>query len=155
MATVYSDQFTKVRNGRRLQPNEDRGLIQSMFWNFASLPAGNIADVLVCGILPKGARVVGGLECHSALTSGGATATASVGTYLIASDGITLGAADSAARFLAATSVEAAGSTVLANTIALGFGFEATLDLFVVVVNSVEAFATAGQVIGRLDYIKK
>jgi hypothetical protein len=151
VATVYSDQLTSIRSNRRVKPNEaGGGRLMPIFWNFASLPAGNIADVLVCGIIPKGARVLYGLECHSALSSGAGTATGSYGTYLIGSDGVTLGAVDSAARFLAASSFEAAGSTVLANTIALGHGFEATADVFLVCVNSVEAFATAGQVTGFL-----
>jgi hypothetical protein len=153
MATVYSTQFTRVRGGRKAEPSHSAGVQQVLSWDFV-LPAGNIADVLVCGILLKGSRVLGGMENHGALTSGGATATGSYGTYLIASDGITLGAADSAARFLAATSFEAAGNTALATTTALGYGFIATVDVFVVCVNSVEAFATAGVVSGHLTYVK-
>ena len=56
MANFYSDQFTRVRAGRRVQANEDRGIIQALHWNFASLAASNIGDVFVCGIIPKGSR---------------------------------------------------------------------------------------------------
>jgi hypothetical protein len=149
-ATVYSDAFTIVRAGRKVAPNIFGGSLRTLFWNFASLPAGNVADVLVCGKLYKGDRVLGGNECHGALTSGGSTATGSYGTYAVLADGISLGAVVTAAKFLAASSMEAAGNNALAPTIALGFGYEATDDLFLVAVNSVEAFATAGQVTGHL-----
>lgn len=150
MATVYSDDWVKVRAGRRVAPNVYGSAMRTLFWNFASLAAGNIADVLVCGRINKGDRILGGNECHGALTSGGSTATLSYGTYAILADGISLGAVDSAAKFLAATSVEAAGNTALATTIALGFGYEATADLFLVAVNATEALATAGQVTGNM-----
>jgi len=152
VANFYSDQFTRVRAGRRVQANEDRGIIQALHWNFASLAASNIGDVFVCGIIPKGSRVVGGLECHSAM---GGTATGAYGTHTIASDGVTYGAVDSAARFLAATSHVAAGSNPLANTIALAYGFETTVDVFLAITNAASAFATAGQLTGYLQYIRK
>lgn len=150
MATIYSDQLVIARAGRRLQPNERDGKIRALHWDFASLPAGNIADVLVCGKIRKGDRVLGGREAHSALTSGGLVATGSYGTYAIASDGQSLGAVDVADRFLVATSFEAAGGTNLADTIAHFIGWEATADFFLCCVNSVEAFATAGRVTGVL-----
>lgn len=153
-ATVYSDDWTKVRAGRRASPNTSGQSARTIFWNFASLPAGNIADVLVCGKIYKHDRIIGGLECHTALSSGGGTATGSYGTYAVLADSLSLGAVDSAAKFLAATSFEAAGSNAIANTIALAFGYEATADFFLVCVNSVEAFATAGQVSGYMNVLR-
>jgi hypothetical protein len=150
MATVYSDDWAKVRLARSVNPNVMGGSLRHIFWDFASLPAGNVADVLVCGKIYKGDRVLGGNEAHGALTSGGSTATGSYGTYAVLADGITLGAVSSAAKFLAATSMESAGNDALAPTIALGFGYVPTADLFLVCVNSVEAFATAGEITGYM-----
>ena len=100
MATVYSDQFTKIRNSRLLQSNEADGKVRTLRWDFASLPAGNIGDILVCGRLPKGARVLLGREAHSALTSGGGTATGAYGIYACAgATGLDLGAVIDVDRF--------------------------------------------------------
>jgi hypothetical protein len=150
MATIYSDTWTLARAGRRDKPNASNAKESVLLWDFASLPVGNIGDVLVCGKLYKGDRVVGGNEAHGAHTG----ASGSYGTYLVDADGITLGASDSAARFLAATSMNGAGNTALAPTIALGFMYEATADLFLVCVNSVAALATAGRVTGKLNVVR-
>lgn len=148
MATLYSDSWTLARAGRKDKPSAAGSKISAILWNFASLPAGNIGDLLVLGKMFKGDRVLGGAEAHGALGTG---ATGAYGTYLVAADGMTLAAADSAARFLAATSHAAAGNTALAPTIALGYQFEATADLFVVCVNATAAFATAGALSGHLS----
>lgn len=148
MATVYSDAWTMNRAGRRTNPNISGGRQRALFWEFASLPAGNIADVLVCGKMFKGERFVGGLERHSALSSAGGTATGSIGTYAVADDGITLGAVIDADEFLAATDMDAAGGNAFGATVALSFGLVCTADQFLCIVNSVEAFATAGVSMG-------
>jgi len=161
VATVYSDAWTKVRASRMTAPNLQAGTKRVLVWDFASLPAGGIADVYVLGKLFIGDRVLGGHETHSALTSGAGTATGSIGTYAILADGISLGAADSAARFLAATdwdgaSVQASAAVLgrLAATQALGYGFIPTADLFLVAVNSVEAFPVAGVMKGHMDILR-
>ena len=153
-ATLYGDEFTIVRAGRRVAPNVFGGKPRLLKWDFASLPAGAIADVLVCGKIYKGDRVISGREAHSALTSGAGVATGAYGTYLVLADGLSLGAVDDVDRFLVATSFEAAGSTVLADTIAHFTNFEATVDLLLCCTNTVEAFATAGRVTGHLLVVR-
>lgn len=150
MATLYSDEFTKIRAGRRIQANQRGGKYRVLEWDFASLPAGNVGDVLVCGKIRKHERVLGGREAHSALSSGAGTATGSYGTYAILDDGLSLGAVDDVDRFLIATSLEAAGGTFLADTIAHFINWEATADFFLCLTNSGEAFATAGRVTGNM-----
>ena len=150
MATVYSDGLTLVRAGKKVAPNVLGGKLRVIEWNFASLPAGNIGDVLVCGKIRKGERVLSGTEYHSALTSGGAQATGAYGTYAVNPDGMTLGAAVTTGLYLAAASFEAAGQTGLALTLALGALGEAAADLFICLTNTTEAFATAGNVAGYL-----
>lgn len=154
MATFYSDTMAAVRLGKKVAPSAHRGKVQSVYWDFASLPANTAADIFVCAKLYKGDRCIGGLENHGALTSGGGTATGAYGTYAVGSDGITLGAVDDVDRFLAAASLEAAGMTVINNTHALYYGFECPTDLFVCLTNSVEAFATAGRVSGHLLIVR-
>ena len=104
MATVYSDGLTMVRAGRKVAPNVLGGKARVIEWDFATLPVGNIGDVLVCGKIKKGERVLAGSEFHSALTSGGATATGAYGTYAVGADSKTLGALVDVDAFLAAQS---------------------------------------------------
>lgn len=150
--TIYSDGWTKVRAGRKVGPNEMGGSLRHIFWNFASLPAGATADILVCGKIYKGDRVLGGAECHSALDSTEVAATGAYGTYAVLADGLSLGAVITAAKFLAATDWDAANTVLvpLAPTILLGYGFEATADVFLCVTNSVGKFVAAGQITGHM-----
>ncbi len=163
MATVYSDYIARIRAGRNIPANLQAGKVRIQTWDFASLPAGNIGDVLVCFKLEKDERVIFGKEFHTAM---GGTATGSYGTYFVGNDGVSLGAVDSAARFLAATSFVAAGQTLLADLQALGIGIgggaggvlfdagSAGTDLFVVCVNAASAFATAGRITGWALVVK-
>ncbi len=150
MATVYGDELTIWRANRRIKANLFGGKVRARVWNVASLPAGNIADVIVCTKLRQRDRVLLGNETHSALSSGAGTATASYGTYAVLADGKSLGAVADVDRFLAAASFEAAGSTLLANTQALFHVEEQASDLFLCCTNSVEAFATAGVISGMM-----
>lgn len=173
MATVFSDQLTTQRNGRNINSNLMGGKIRIAVWDFASLPAGNLADVLVCFKLEKDERLILGREFHSALSSGAGTATGSYGTHSVGADGQSLGAVDSAARFLAATSWEAAGQNFIADLQALGIGIGGGAggvlfapsgnaavaagtgqDFWVTITNSGEAFATAGRISGWALVVK-
>lgn len=155
-ATVYGDDWTKVRAGRRVAPNVFGSKPRIIIWDFASLPAGNIGDVLVCGKLYKGDKVVQGREFHSALSSGAGAATNSIGTYTIKADGLSLNAVNDVDGFLAATDMDAAGQNDIASlqggTQGVGVGplLVPTVDLLICYTNSVEANATAGRVSGWL-----
>lgn len=154
MATVYSDQLVNLNtNARRQHATVWQGKRRALVWNFASLPAGNIADVLVLCKIRKGERVLGGNEAHGALSSGGGTATGSIGTYAIDADGRTLGALEDVDRFLEAITMDAAGANAIANTIARFTNYIATADFYVCCLNSVEAFATAGAITGSLEVV--
>lgn len=153
MATVYDDNLTKNRAGRSTGPNAHGGRQRGLYWEFLSLPAGNVGDVLVCGKMFKGERFVGGLERHSALTSGGAAATASIGNYSVASDGITLGALIDIDEYLAAADWDAAGGSAFGATHALQFGQVFTTDEFLCITNTTEAFATAGVSKGLANFL--
>jgi len=153
MATVYGDGWTKVRAGRLIGPNTQGGRQRALYWEFLSLPAGNIGDVLVCGKMYKNERFVGGLERHSALSSAGGAATGAVGTYAVASDGITLGAIIDVDEYLAAADWDAAGGSALGATVALSFGLVCDADQFLCLTNTTEAFATAGICVGVVNLL--
>ena len=157
---VYSDDMVKVRAGRRVAPNVFGGKTRIIAWDFASLAANTAADIFVCGKLYKGDKVIVGAEFHSALTSGGSTATGSYGTYTVQGDGVTPLAVDDVDRYLVATSFEAAGQNDLASlqasTQGVGVGplHEAASDLLLACTNSVEAFATAGRISGWMLVVR-
>lgn len=160
MATIYSDQMVKIRAGRSLNPTDSAGKLRIEVWDFASLAAGTLADVLVCFKLYKDERILFGREFHSALTSGAGTATGSYGTYAVGTDGITLGAVDDVDRYLTPTSFEAAGQNDIASLQAAPQGVGtgplhvAASDLFVCCTNTGEAFATAGRISGYAVIVK-
>lgn len=76
-------------------------------WNDALTQALNIADVISWGFLPKGAVIVGG---YMAYTAGTAACTANLGDV------------QSAARYLAATAINAAGNTAVQPPVNIGLG---------------------------------
>ena len=158
MATIYSDQLTRVRSGRNLKANEMAGKTRVINWDFASLPAGNIGDVLVCGRIRAYERVIQGREFHSAM---GGSATGAYSTYAIGVDGMTLGAVITANKYLSAITFVAAGQNELASTLAqnalveevntgVATGSGLTPDVFLCCVNAGSAFATAGRITGYL-----
>lgn len=147
MATLFSDGWTKIRAGRNLQANEWYGKGRIIQWDFASLPAGNIGDVLVCGKIRANERVVQGREFHSAM---GGSATGAYSTFTPSSDGLGIGAIITAGKYLAAITFVAAGQNELANTLALNAMAVEANDVFLCCVNASSAFATAGRVAGYL-----
>lgn len=163
MATVYSDNLARTRAGRNNPANFQAGKVRIQVWDFASLPVGNIGDVLVCFKLEKDERLILGREFHSAL---GGTATGAYGTYLVGTDGVTLGAVDDIDRFLAATTHVAAGQNNIADLQALGIGINSTavaqgvlydnqsVDVLVCCTNAGSAFATAGRITGWALVVK-
>lgn len=147
MATLFSDGWTKIRAGRNLQSHEWYGKARVVQWNFASLPAGNIGDVLVCAKLRANERVLQGREFHSAM---GGTATGAYSTFAVSQDGLGIGAIITAGKYLAAVTFVAAGQNEIASTLAQNAMAVETTDVFVCCVNASTAFATAGQITGYL-----
>ena len=160
VANVYSDEWTKVRGGRRVAPYVFGGKPRIIKWDFASLAANTVADIFVLGKIYKDDMVIMGREFHSALTSAGGTASGSYGTYTVQSDGLTPLAVNDVDRYLAATSHESAGQNDLAtlqgSTQGVGTGplHVATADLLLMCVNSGEAFATAGRLSGWMLVVR-
>ena len=151
MATVFSTQMTQINAGTKLKASERLGRVRLATWQY-TVPAGNqaINDVIILTKLPKSARVITGREFHSAMSTGAGAATVEIGTYTRGQDGTyTLVDVD---LFLAATSVDAAGQTDIANTLALGALDELIDDgeIYVGAKVTVEAWAAAGNFEGFL-----
>ena len=152
MAFLNSDQMTSLLAAppKRVQPNDLIGRVRIARWSF-TVPAGGVPinDVIRLTKIPKGARIVGGREFHSAMSTGAGAATVEIGTY--ADDGVdTLLDVDA---FLAATSVDAAGQTDIANTLVLGALDQLAQDVIVGAKATVEAWAAAGSFEGYLLYV--
>jgi hypothetical protein len=148
MATLFSDELTRLRAGRNYRSNEMSGKARILKWDFASLPAGNIADVLCCGIIRKDERVVQGREFHSAM---GGTATGAYSTYALSGDKTNIGAVITAGKYLAAITFVAAGQNEIASTLAQNALVEESVaDVMLCCVNAGSAFATAGRIAGYL-----
>lgn len=152
MATIYSDEVVRQRAGRDMQPHEWQGKMRIIKWDFASLPAGNIGDILVLGRIRANERLLFG---HSTQSGAGA-GTHNIGTYAIAGDGISLGAVISANRYTATARVN---TLTVTDSSGLGNGFFAfipadnindlaTADVFLCITNVGTAFTTAARFTG-------
>lgn len=157
MATQLSLQMNKIFTlAGKNRTNEGPGKKTTVFGSFTTAAAAgsgsgpiNIADVLIlAGPIPTGARITGGTLTFGAM---GASATAAIGSYRRNADGTFT--AITAAKWLAATSVAAAGTLALATTDALSFGVEETEDVFVGAVAAGANFANAQTMKIALDYL--
>src|SRR5262247_1009972 len=153
MATIYGTQIALNRTGREMQPNYHWGKCRIAAWDHTLAAQAAINDVVVVGKLPARARVIFGREFHSAMTTGGAAATGQLGSYAVASDGITLGAVVDDDKWQAAVTYDAAGNNDIANTLATFALDEETQDVFIAYKVTVEAFAAAGRLAGFLVYV--
>lgn len=126
MANFYSDYLTKVRAGRRANPTEAYGKVRVLNFETASFNA-TINDTITLVLLRKGWQVLTGKVYFSAF---GAGVTMDIGTYGVASDGISLGVVDDEDRFLVAAAVAAAGSASFP-LISTGDMYKPTVDQFI------------------------
>jgi hypothetical protein len=118
MATYYSTEQTNFLPPSNLpmDPQDSGGVIRLENLSYTVPTAGNaIGDIILGNIIPQGARIVYANLAYQAL---GASSTIQVGGV-----GQTTGT-NNAGQFSGAVSTSSAGNTVVANTIALGFGQE-------------------------------
>lgn len=127
MPNFYSLALTKVRAGRRASPRDVHGKFRILDFACVSIDAAE-NDVIALAKLPKGWKVLEGRIFHPAF---GASVTVDVGTYLVAEDGITVGAVESVDRFLDGDDQAAAGTVDIAETLAKGALYVATADMFI------------------------
>lgn len=144
MASHNSDQIAKLSATPRslVKANEAHGRVRIAWWSFTT-PAGGVAvsDTVSLVNIPQGARVVGGRIAWEALSSGGGTAT------------VSLGVAGSAAKYLGATDADAAGGAEFGHTVALNHGDALTEDTILVATAGGEAWAASKVVKGYVLYV--
>lgn len=144
MASHKSTQETKRTSipPKMLSTTEAHGRVRVAYFDF-TVPAGGAAvgDTVDLARLPKGARILGGDWSAEAMSSGAGDAQMSIG------DGTT------AARFLAATSVDAVADGRFANTLALGFGAVVEDETTLVATVVGEAWAAGNKLAGWAAYV--
>jgi predicted NBD/HSP70 family sugar kinase len=144
MTTFKSDQIAVLDAVPASLPkaNERHGRLRLHYWSFVTATGGGPAvnDTVVIARLPRGARILGGRAVAEAMSSGGATAQVSIG--LVAD----------AARYLEASSVDAAAGLSFADTVARNFGEELSAVTDIVATALGEAWAGAKKFNGYILY---
>jgi hypothetical protein len=143
--TVYkSDQIAALDAVPAIVPkaNERHGRLRLHYWSFATAAGAGPAvnDTVVIARLPQGARILGGRIANEAMSSGASTAQVSIGL------------AGDAARYLEASSVDAAGGLSFADTVARNFGDELAADTDLVATALGEAWAASKKIDGYILY---
>lgn len=144
MATLKSTQVTNLDKvpAEVLPTHEHYGRVRRSYFSF-TVPVGNaaIADTIQLAKIRSGVRLYGGKISGEAMTSGGALATLEIG------DGTT------AAKYLAATSVDTAFDIEFGHTFALNMGEKLAGELTLTATVSVEAWLAGQQLNGYVDYV--
>lgn len=127
---------------KNLKPNELGGRIRIAFWTFTtgSVTAPDVNDTIDLVTLPKGARILGGQTVNEAMSSAGGTA------------GVSIGIAGAAAKYASALDLDAAGSDLFANTIALNYGEVLAAETKIIATVTGEAWATSKKFYGHILY---
>jgi len=143
--TVYkSDQIAGLDAAPAIVPkaNERHGRLRLHYWSFTTAAAAGpaINDTVVIVRLPQGARILGGRVANEAMSTGASTAQVSIGV------------GGDAARYLEASSVDAAGGLSFADTPARNFGDELAADVDIVATALGEAWAASKKLNGYILY---
>lgn len=143
MAEHKSDQITGLETVPVALPqtNTLHGRVRVAYWSFTT-PAGGVAigDTVKLVRLPKGCRLLAGRFTAEAMSTGAGAAS------------VTIGVSGSAARYLEATSIDAAAAGDFADTLARNFGDERTAETDVIATASVEAWAASKRFDGWIAY---
>lgn len=144
MVALKSTQETKrtATPPKPLNTNELHGRVRVGYFEFTT-PTGGVAvnDTVALTTLPKGARILGGVLAFEAMSSAGGTSQVQLG------DGTT------ADKYLGTTSVDAAGKSEFADTVALGFGQELAAETTITATAVGEAWAAAKKLAGWVRYV--
>lgn len=144
MTAFKSDQITGLDAVPVIIPkaNERHGRVRLHYWSFTTAAGAGpaINDTVVIARLPQGARILGGRLANEAMSTGAGTAQ------------ITIGLAGDAARYLEASSVDAAGGLSFADTPLRNFGDELAAGVDVVATALGEAWAASKKLNGYILY---
>jgi len=141
MAAYKSVQETKRTNvpPKMLAPDELKGRIRVAYFDY-TVPAGGIAlnDTVDLCTLPLGARLLGGRYANSAMGGTGA---------------LQIGVAGTAGKYLAATSIAAAGNGSFAADVATNVGDVMTAETTLVATVSTAGWQAGGVLRGHATYV--
>lgn len=144
--TRFSAQVTNQLAGS-YSPSTDCGpLIRQYFYYLVPAATLAVADLLMWGFIPKGARFFGGsVEVSAAAVA----ATANIGSYTYAATPVVI----SAAKFGALTSMEFLSTQTFGTTVALSFGALQTTDMYIGIVTAAQVVPAAATFTGYYDYL--
>ena len=144
--TYYSAQVTLTRAGT-LNPSASQGALQVQYFYYL-VPAATlaVADLLMLGVMPDGARFLGGKMIHSA---GGVAVTANIGDYTIVTAPVVI----TAAKYGALTDMTLAGHQDFGELPTTGFGGLETDDVYLGLVTAAQIFPAAGTLMGYYRYL--
>lgn len=126
----------------RLTPAESHGRKRVATFDF-TVPVGDaaIADTIELCDLPAGAVILGGKIAFEAMTTGGAAAS------------IQIGITGTAAKYLGTTSVDAAGVSPFADTVALNYQEKLATKTRLIATVITEAWAAGQRLLGEVEYV--
>lgn len=143
MAVLKSDQRTNQDKvpAVMLEPNE-MGKVRAAYFSF-TVPTGNaaIGDTIQLVKLPKDSRILGGRAAFEAMSTGAGVADMQVGI------------SGTAGKYLGATSVDAAGASDFANTVALNLGEKLAAETTIIATVGTEAWAAGKKLLGYVLYV--
>ncbi len=144
--TYYGAQVTKLRAGA-LNPSTDCGpLVRQYFYYLVPAATLAVADLLMWGVIPKGARFFGGKVEASAH---GVATVANIGSYTTAAAPVVI----SAAKFGTLTDMTLISYQNFGETVAKSFGVLQTTDMYIGIVTATAIAPAAATFTGYYDYL--
>ncbi len=147
MATTYFGAQVTERRAGELSPSTDCGtLIRQYFYYLVPTATFDVDDLLMWGVIPKGARFFGGVVKIGANTT---APTANIGSYTVASAPVVI----TADKYGALTSMAAISNQQFGHTVALSHGVLETADVYIGIIGIDFAVAAANTFTGCYDYL--
>lgn len=144
MAVLLSTQQTALAASPRkfVKANEFGGRVRRVYFDY-TVPTGNAAvgDYVEMFPVPTGARILGGFLAWEAMSTAGGDAS------------VQIGISGTDAKYLGTVSVDAAGTSLFANTIALKYGEELAAEAVLRLKVVTEAWLAAKVIQGHIDYM--
>jgi hypothetical protein len=143
--TYFATQITNTRAGT-LNPSTTGGPLVVKYFDY-TIPAATlaVADLLMWGFIPKGARFREGLVHASAM---GVAATANIGSYTVVAAPVVI----TAAKYGALTDMTLVSRQTFGQTIALSYGVLETTDVYIGIVTAAQICPAAGTFKGEYSY---
>jgi len=139
MASLNSDQMTLSAAGSKIKSNEQGGKVRTLYFSFTVPAVPNIGDIVSLGVLPVGARVLGGQFQWSVVAGAAAT--------------IAIGYTGASGRYFTAAVTNALTIFRIADTALQFYGDELAASQTILATNAVAAWPVADVCKGHLLYV--